>query len=186
MTVRHAPILALATLSGAIGLASLTALIALNTGAAAGLGPFTLGSTDGYEKQAHALLLGTPTPADLDRAEALARKTLAISPYANTARLRLAYVDSLRHGAMTPEGVRLFVQSYELLPTDQNVAAWRIRFGLEHWAQLTPQARAVVQNEAMAFARARSANPPVRQILGSIRNPNGRLAAALWLRTLDR
>jgi len=185
MKAVHAPIVGLAAFSTLVGLASLAALISLNTGASVGIGPFALGSTDGYEKRAYDLLVGSPSPADIARAEALAEKALSVSPYDNTARLRLVYIDSLRHRAVTPRGVTLFVQSYDLLPTDQNVAAWRIRFALEHWTELSPEARALVRNEAMTFARAGSVDPPVRQILSSIRNPSGRLAAALWLHALD-
>jgi len=186
MKAVHAPIVATAALSIAVGLGSLAALISLNTGASIAIGPLALGSTDGYEQRAFDLLSGSPSPAEIARAETLAERALAISPYDNTARLRLVYIDRLRHDVITPRGVALFVQSYELLPTDQNVAAWRIRYALEHWTELSPEARTLVQNEAMIFARAGSVDPPVRRILTSIRNPSGALAAALWLRQLDR
>lgn len=177
-------ILGLAILSVIVGVASVAGIVALNTGATPGVGALSLGFADGYEARAYELLQDKPSPEDIDRAALLAEKALAISPYDNTARLRLAYIDSLRDGYAGPRAVRLFVQSYDLLPFDQNVAAWRIRFGLEHWTELSPQARGLVHDEVMMFARVGSIDPPVRKILGSIRNPSGRLAGALWLHQL--
>jgi hypothetical protein len=40
--------------------------------------------------------------------------------------------------------------------------------------------------EASAFGRAGSQDVNVRQALSNVRDPQGRLAAALWLRTLKR
>jgi len=185
MTPARTKIVAIAALCATTAVASLVGLISVNTGASVGTGPFAVGSTDGYENRAYNLLVDSPSPAAIDEAEVLAKKALAVSPYDNTARLRLVYIASLRQGALSPRAVELFVQSYDLLPTDQNVAAWRIRFALEHWTELSPQARALVHDEVVTFADAGSVDPPVRQILGSIRNPSGRLAAALWLHGLD-
>jgi hypothetical protein len=116
--------------------------------------------------------------AQIDRA-------LALSPYDNQARLRLVYIDALRHPPVGPAGVALLEQSYSLMPYDYTVAAWRIRFCLEHWAALSPALRDDVYQEATAFARSNSQQVSVIPILQSIHDPQGRLAAALWLRLLN-
>jgi hypothetical protein len=111
---------------------------------------------------------------------------MALSPYDNEARLRLVYIDALRHPPVSSIGVARLAESYSLIPYDYTVAAWRIRFGLEHWAALTPELRAAIYEEAMAFGRVGSQDVNVRPILQSIHDPQGRLAAALWLQLLNR
>jgi hypothetical protein len=165
--------------------ASVGAMVVLNTGARIGVGPLIFGFADGYDGAAFRMTQSAaPSSEALARAEVKARRAQALSPYDNTARLRLAYIDTLRHGALFPKGVALYIQSYELLPYDQDVAAWRIRFGLEHWASLSPEARIALHEEVMTFAKVGSRDPDLRTLLASIRDPSGRLAAALWLPTL--
>jgi hypothetical protein len=118
-------------------------------------------------------------------AEEEIHRALALSPYDNEARLRLVYIDSLRHPPVGAVGVARFEESYSLIPYDYTIAAWRIRFGLEHWGALSPVSRAAVYEEAMAFGRAHSQDVAVRGILQSIHDPQGRLAAALWLQLLN-
>jgi hypothetical protein len=175
----------MAALTAAALVASVAGWAALVAGPIS-LGPVTFGFSEAYDARGYALLLGSPSKAQIDRAETEARKALALSPYDNSARLRLAYIDTLRHGGLGAQGATLLAQSYDVLPIDQNVAAWRIRFGLEHWSDLSPETRAALHNEMLAFARAGSVDPPIRRILGAVRNPNGRLAAALWIHELDR
>ncbi|HVI33727.1 hypothetical protein [Phenylobacterium sp.] len=176
----------LATLAAAGGLLSLGGLVVLNTGATLGPPPLTLGFSQGYDEAAYRRVLGSPSAADVDWAERKSREALAVAPYENSPRLRLAYIDFLRHGRLTPAGVQLFSQSYDLLPVDPNIAAWRIGFGLEHWEHLTPDARRAVYEEARAFHRLRSRDVNVPRVLASVRNPSGRLAAALWISSFDR
>lgn len=163
---------------------AMAGVIVLNTGARLGAGPFVLGFSQGYDEAAYRLLLDAPTSAEIAVADDKARQALALAPYENTARLRLAYIDVLKHGHLTAAGAKHFALSYDLMPADHNVAAWRIRFGLEHWASLTPEARAAVFGEVRTFARLGSREVNVREILSSIRDPRGRLTAALWLRSL--
>jgi len=177
---------ALAALAGATALLGLGGLVVLNTGATVGLGSFVLGLSQGHDESAYRRLLSSPSAADLDWAEAKSREALAVAPYENNPRLRLAYIETLRHGHLTPGGVRLFVQSYDLLPFDANVAAWRIGFGLEHWENLTPDARRAVYDEARTFYRLGAREVHVERVLRSVRNPSGRLAAALWLHSFNR
>lgn len=176
----------LASLAAGTALLGLAGLMVLNTGATVGAPPISVALSQGYDEAAYRRLLKAPSPADLDWAAAKSRQALAVAPYENNPRLRLAYVETLRHGRLTPEGARLFSQSYDLLPLDPNVAAWRMGFGLEHWESLTPDARRAVYEEARAFHRLGSRDVDVRQVLRGVRNPSGRLAAALWLSSFDR
>lgn len=173
-------------LAAATALLGLGGLVVLNTGATVGARPFVLGLSQGHDEAAYRRLLAAPSAADLDWAEAKSREALAVAPYENNPRLRLAYIDARRHGRLTQAGVQFFVQSYELLPLDPNVGAWRIAFGLEHWEDLTPDARRAVYEEARAFYRLRARDVGVERVLRSVRNPSGRLAAALWLHSFDR
>lgn len=177
---------ALGGLAAATALLSLGGLAVLNTGATVGVPPLALGLSQGHDEAAYRRLLGSPSAADLDWAEGKSREALAVAPYENGPRLRLAYVETLRRGRLTPVGVQYFAQSYDLLPLDPNVGAWRIGFGLEHWESLTPEARRAVYEEARAFYRLGASDVGVERVLRSVRNPAGRLAAALWLHSFDR
>lgn len=173
--------------SGAAAVASATALLAicglisLNTGSAVGLPPVAVAFTQGFEDAAYARLVESRSPSNLADARAFAEAALRLSPYANTARLRLAYVDTMSHGHLTPYGAKQFARSYDLMPIDADVAAWRVRFGLEHWEDLPAAARASVHDEALAFWRLGSRDVDMPAVLNTIQDPAGRLAVALWL-----
>jgi hypothetical protein len=179
------PLSAGAALAIATALASLLGLVAFHTGATIGAPPVVLGFAQGYETAAYERLLAKPTAKDLATAEAKARQALALAPYGNTARLRLAYIDTLQHGRLSTEGARLFAQSYDLVPLDPDIATWRVTFGLEHWAELSPQARQAIQHEFTTFARFNSRDADMSGVLNRVTNPSGRLAVALWTRNLQ-
>jgi hypothetical protein len=166
-----------------LGAAALTALMAQ-------VGPLmwtpVMGLATSHDAISFRMLEGASTPATQAAATAQIERALALSPYDNQARLRLVYIDARRHPHISPAGVARFEESYSLMPYDYSVAAWRIRFGLEHWASLTPQLRSEIFTEAMAFGRAHSQDVEVRRILQSIHDPQGRLAAALWLPLLNQ
>jgi hypothetical protein len=178
-------------LKSAIGLAAAAFL-----GGAAGLaalagqtGPFMwtglFGFAQSHDKLAFQALEHGTGPAALAQASKDIKGALSEAPYDNAARLRAVYVDTLAHGTLGPDGLARLAESYELIPYDYTVAAWRIQFGLEHWNALTPELRLAVFSEAMAFGRQGSRDVDVRRTLQSIHNPDGRLAAALWLRALN-
>jgi hypothetical protein len=153
-------------------------------------GPFMwseiLGVAGAHDQRAYQILRGPSTPQSTARAATEIQRALALAPYDNAARLRLVYLDSRRPGGIGPQGLDAFARSYELMPYDYSVAAWRIRFGLEHWSSLTPDLRSAIFAEAMAFARVGSVDVDVPEVLQSIHDPEGRLAAALWLQALDQ
>jgi hypothetical protein len=170
------------TLALAVVALSIAGLVALNTGFGVGAPPFGFGLEQGYDEAARGLMTGRPSRGRLARAQELARRAVAIAPYASAARLRLVYADTLANGRLTAQGAAAFARSYDLAPIDPDVAAWRIRFGLEHWESLSADARASVEAEARAFMPIRAPAIDVPAILSSIHDPSGRLAAAYWMR----
>lgn len=177
---------AMVGLSVAAFLTSASAVAAL----AAQTGPFmwtgVLGFSKSHDQIAYRTLEHGQTPQALAQARTEIQRTLALSPYDNSARLRLVYVDSLRGGESTREGISKLAESYELVSYDYTVAAWRVKFALEHWESLPPDLRKSVFEEAMAYGRVGSQDANVLNALRSINNPQGRLAAALWLHALNQ
>ncbi|WP_269714840.1 O-antigen ligase family protein [Caulobacter sp. NIBR2454] len=117
----------------------------------------------------------------LDDADAASRRALAIAPYDTPAWLRMAYIDRARRGGLSAEGVEWFERSYDLAALDPDVALWRIRFGLENWTRLTPEARAAVQEEADVLLKDSAHRPYITEDLRSISTPTGQMVAAFWL-----
>jgi len=185
-TVPNWKLVASGSLAASAALAGVLALLAY-----AGLPafPFTgriLGFSEPHDRRSLQAVVGATRPEDLQRAEREAKAALALSPYNNLTRLRLAYIEAERLGRLGPVGLTHLGRSYDLVPLDASAAPWRVRLALEHWGQLTPEIRMAVYQEAMAFGRSGSREADVRPVLASIRNPDGRLAAALWLRALGR
>lgn len=144
----------------------------------------SLGFAESHDRRAYKILDRRPQSPELSAAMAADRRALDLSPYNNAARLRLAYADTLKKGHLKGEGLDRFAESYSLVPFDYTVAAWRIAFGLEHWAELPPDVRRAVYAEAIAYGRSQSQDVGVPRVLQSVHNPEGRLAAALWLREI--
>ncbi|THD77663.1 MAG: hypothetical protein E7812_12950 [Phenylobacterium sp.] len=166
-------------------LASVAALAALvgQTGPLMWTGP--IGLAESHDQRAFLALEHPERPKALAEASREVGRALTLAPYDNAARLRLVYIDTLGHQSLGPQGLARFAESYGLIPYDYTVATWRIQFGLEHWGSLTPDLRAAVFAEAMAYGRAGSQDVNVSRVLQSIHDPQGRLAAALWLRLLN-
>lgn len=172
---------AMGALAAATALASTWALVALNTGGEAP--PMRIAA--GYDRKAEPLLDGEALLRQTNRAEAarLSRAAIAQFPYDTSAWLRLAYVDSLDHGGLTPAGVALLKRSYDLVAVDPEVGLWRIRFALENSQALSPDLRASVRKEASALWK--NNRGPLHEMAPAIINPAGRLSLALWLQRLD-
>jgi hypothetical protein len=184
MNGRSWKITAAVIVAGAALLASGTALWALLAGGGPFMGSRLAGFAESHDRRAFRLIERSKAPASLDAASVEIGRALALSPYSNPARLRLAYIDTVRNGHLGAAGVAELARSYDLTPYDYSIAAWRIRFGLEHWRALTPELRASAHAEAMAFANAHSSDVDVPSVLRTIRDPAGRLAAELWLQEL--
>jgi len=166
---------------------SVLGLTALNAGGEAGVGSASMKIAAGYDRRAERLLRD---PAQIDasarvRAERLSRAAIAQYPYDTSAWLRLAYVDSLEHGGLSPSGAAALKRSYDLVAIDPFVGLWRVRFGLENSQALTPELRASVRNEAFALWRNNQDQLSLRGMLDTLHNPVGRLSLGLWLNRLE-
>lgn len=169
------------------GLAVLAgATLAAAGGGLASLAAKRWGFTPGLDESAHALLINSPTAARVAQARAYSLAALRQSPTDNGARLRLVYIETLRSGALGPEGAKAFEDSYRLMPFDYTVASWRIGFGLDHWSELTPDARIAVRREALAFAALPIESVSLPPVLRAVRDPDGALAAAFLLKEIQR
>jgi len=183
MKAATARLTAMGVMAAATALTSTWALVALNAGGAAP--PLRIAA--GYDRKAESLLAGPALMRPADRAEAarLSRAALTEFPYDTSAWLRLAYVDSLDHGGLTPAGIGYLKRSYDLVAVDPEVGLWRIRFALENSQALSPDLRASVRTETSALWKKWDARGPLHEMAGSIVNPAGRLSLALWLHRLD-
>jgi hypothetical protein len=183
MKARTVRLAVLSILAGVAALASAWALAALNAGGEAA--PIRIAA--GYDRQAEPLLRGAALmrPANRARATELSRRAIAQFPYDTSAWLRLAYVDSLDHGGLTPAGVAYLKRSYDLVAIDPFVGLWRIRFALENSQSLSPGLRASVRDEASGLWRNGENREPLHEMARSIGNPAGRLSLSLWLSRLE-
>jgi hypothetical protein len=132
------------------------------------------------------LLTGSPSAGARAEAERLDRAALRQSPYDNSARLRLVYAEMTPTGQLGALGAARIGESYELLPIDYPVAAWRIQFSLEHWDELPPETRAAVRHEVLIFSKLPTRNVDVSKLLSSVKNPAGAAAAAEMLEEIRR
>lgn len=173
---------AVGALAGTTLLTAVAALLALTVQRGPLMWSDSLGFSETHDKRAFRMVDAAATPAGLDAAAREAERAIRLAPYNNAARLRLAYLDTLKRHRLEGPGLKDYADSYNLIPYDHTVASWRIAFGLEHWDQLTPELRMSVHEEARAFARSHSQDVDVVQIIQSIHNPEGKLAASLWLR----
>lgn len=181
-----------ASVIGALALATLVAsaiaLVALNNGGQASLGPLpVLRLGAGYDRRAEPLLMGASLLKRSARTQAaqLSRAAIREYPYDTSAWLRLAYVDSIEHGVLSKTGAAHLQRSYDLVAIDSFVGLWRVRFALENSQSLSPDLRGSVRNEASALWKNGENQPALREMASTIRNPAGRLSMALWLNRLE-
>lgn len=132
-----------------------------------------------WDREAQALLVGTPGEDQLARAESLTRRELQMQPARANLWLRLAYIRSLRTRGFDAETASLVQRSYEAAPLDVSLAAWRSRFLLDHWTAAPVALRQAASAEILAFRD----RPAVAEALDErrIADPQGRFAAALLL-----
>lgn len=162
---------------------SFASYAALADGEAFKAGPLRFALSDGYEAGAAKALSRLPPKLARSAAEARSREALALSPYNNTARLRIAYIEWARTGHLTDSGLQALAQSYDLAAFDHQAEGWRIRLALENWERVPLETRAAVREEAIAYARTLRRRDVIA-MLRSVQNPSGRVAAVMWLRLL--
>ncbi|MFD1192004.1 hypothetical protein ACFQ27_15555 [Phenylobacterium conjunctum] len=110
---------------------------------------------------------------DFRRARALAQAALQQNAYNNEARLRLAFIDLAEHGRITPQGLGLVQQSYDLAAYDPTMAGWRVKYVLESWDKCSPGLQKSAVDEARAFLKSGSRVANMREALAQVSNPKG-------------
>lgn len=176
------PILIAATVLGVAGIAGpALSLNELSRETAAPRSATILTFDTSEDGQARKAVERGMTSGNYTDAKHLAKSALSIAAYNTNARLRLAYIDLREHGRLTPAGEHELAQSYDLAPYDPFSASWRVKFALDHWADLTPGTRNAAHAEAIAFLNSGSQVANMRNTLGSIHTDEGQLLAALWL-----
>lgn len=172
-----------ALLSGAAFSLALLHLIALTAGGAAQIGALRLAVIGaGYDREAERLLASQKPPeAAIERAEQITQLALDEFAYDTSAWTRLAYIDRLRHGHLTPTGASALARSYDLVAVDPNVGAWRVHFALENWDKLPKSLKESAREEAKAMATDGGGKVKLRAALKAVKAPVGATLAALWL-----
>jgi hypothetical protein len=129
--------------------------------------------------------MATMRPQGLQAAQRLSRLAIAQNPYDTSAWLRIASADALLNGRLTTTGVTALSRSYDLVGIDPYVATWRTAFALEHWHELPAEVKADARSEAMAVGRPWTHRRQMLRALNSVRNPKGRMTAAIWAARLQ-
>jgi hypothetical protein len=93
----------------------------------------------------------------------------------------VAYADWLAHGGLSAAGLVAFDHSYTVSFFDRPQAVWRVSFAVDNWASLTPDLRKDVMAEAKVILHDPTLGPELRDRLGAVQSPAGRLAAILIL-----
>jgi len=144
--------------------------------------PSPFGLAAHHEKRAKlALDTDKPTTFTLERAGLENELTLAAAPTTATAWLRAAYVRQQQQlGALDAESLRYIETSYRVSPLGPGASPWRVLFVFENWNLVTPAIRAAAMTELRSFA---AHDYRARVLVNTIKNPAGRLAARLAIRT---
>jgi hypothetical protein len=143
--------------------------------------PSPFGLAAHHEKRANlALDTDKPTPLTLERASLENELTLAAAPATATAWLRAAYIRQQQLGELDAEGLRYIETSYRVSPLGPGASPWRVLFVFENWNLVTPAIRAAAMTEIRSFA---AHDNNARDLVNTITNPAGRLAARLAIRT---
>jgi hypothetical protein len=91
----------------------------------------------------------------------------------------VAYADWIKSRRLSSTGVEALDHSYMFSFFDRRGAVWRVGFALENWGALTPQLRQEVIAEARVARNDPVLGPELAKRLGAVRDPAGRLAAAM-------
>jgi hypothetical protein len=174
-------LVAAVVLAGAGGLASVAGLWAVLS--PEGWSASVLPLSPPHEALANAKLNPDLGAVDLDAAERATRRVLSRSPGLATAWVRLAYIETWRHGRLTPKALEHLETSYEIAPLGPDVSRARTALIFESWAAASPPIRAQALREVAAIrGRDREA---AQKLADDIRNPEGRLAIGMAIATLQ-
>jgi hypothetical protein len=147
----------------------------------AGVTVFRIGG--GSSREAGRILeTPNPTPAQLDRVDALSRQTLATAPFEDGSWLRQVVTDSMRNGGhLSPKGLKALKMSYDLIGVDNSFGVARVGLALEHWNDLTPEISKAVGDEATILGNNAGYKRLLTERIRQVRNPRGRLIGELWI-----
>ncbi len=100
-----------------------------------------------YGGKAHSIVkaLDTDPAVDLGPAKTFSEAQLRLSPANHYAWLRLAFIDVVETGNLSPRGVAFLQRSYDVAPYD--ALTWRISMAFETWPSLPPDLKAAVIDE---------------------------------------
>lgn len=157
------------------GLAGGCLLLALAAAVTLAGGPILLELAPRREANAQALL--AHDKPDRLGAAVETRAALAQAPTTASAWARLAHLERTSAGTLPSSALNPLERSYAVAPFGPDITPWRVRFLFEHWPQLTPSLRAKAAAELRTLARHRDG--VARDLVQSISNPAGRLAATL-------
>ena len=90
---------------------------------------------------------------ELEAAKQATRAELGVSPVREGAWLRLAKLDVVQHGRLSPVGLDALSRAYDVAPYDLTRDGARRRFVAVHLGELPPDLRVEVDQEVAALAR---------------------------------
>lgn len=127
-----------------------------------------------------------PKSPQLIRAKALTELALQDAPFSSRSWLHLAVIEiKAADGRLTPAALRAIKNSYLLAPVDIEVVRWRSQIVYEYWTDLDDTARAAALHELRILFIAPQNRLALHDLEFQIRNPSGRVAYGLLMRTLD-
>lgn len=97
--------------------------------------------------------------------------------------LRLAYLEVLEHGRLTPAALAALKRSYEVAPLGPDVSDPRLRLVFGMWSQMPEDIRDQALDELKA-AKYRD-KPAAYALVGTIGDPAGRLAIGMGLAAIE-
>ncbi len=179
---RTLPVVIASGLAGATLVLALLHLIALTAGGEVRISNWRIAAiAAGYDRRANDLVAPRkPSAADQATSERLSHLALREFPYDTSSWLRIAYIDQLRHGELSPAGVSALARSYDLIAVDPALAPWRIRLVLENWPKIPKDLRNSAREEARALSTDGRGRGKLKTALGAVRNPESAVMVTLW------
>jgi len=126
-----------------------------------------------YGGKAHAIVssLKTDPTVDLGPAQVDSEAQLRLSPANHYAWLRLAFIDVVQTGNLSPVGVGYLQRSYDVAPYD--ALTWRLRMGFETWPRLSPNLREAVVDDLKVNWSTGRRRRLYNELPKTVRNPEG-------------
>ena len=137
----------------------------------------------GGKAQAVIRALDTDPTVDLGPAKTLSEAQLRLSPTNHYAWLRLAFIDVVETGKLSPTGVGYLQRSYDVAPYDS--LTWRLNMAFETWPSLSPELKAAVIDDLKVNWRTGRRHRQYVAMAARIRNPAGLEAVRATLAELQ-